>query len=188
MPSIQATLRPCTAQDIPAIHAIQLHFVLNTVITFALTPPSHQDLHQLWERVIADGHPYIAAVNDDNQLMGYAYASEFKTRKAYRHTVELSIFCHPDHTGKGVGPQLLSKLLDILRNPAHFPEYIPTPRSNDDRVRVVIACMSVDDTAWKNGLGLRDFYVKYGFEQVGHFKQVGHKFGKWFVLSSRVTA
>lgn len=42
---------------------------------------------------------------------------------------------------------------------------------------------SIDETTWNAGLGLRDFYEKHGFEEVGHMKQVGHKFNRWYVFS-----
>jgi phosphinothricin acetyltransferase len=51
---------------------------------------------------------------------------------------------------------------------------------------MVMAVMSVDETSWKNGLGLRDFYVKHGFEEVGHLKKVGHKFDRWCVSKKAV--
>ncbi|KAF2027069.1 hypothetical protein EK21DRAFT_91837 [Setomelanomma holmii] len=76
---------------------------------------------------------------------------------------------------KGLGAALLQKVFEILKTPEQFPEFISTPRNEDNKVRAILACMSVDETMWEKGLGLRDFYVKHGFKEVGHMKNVGHK-------------
>ncbi|KAF2004789.1 hypothetical protein P154DRAFT_484877 [Amniculicola lignicola CBS 123094] len=123
--------------------------------------------------------PFITAKNEQGEVIGYAYCGTFRERKGYRHTVELSLFCRFDSVGKGVGAQLLTKVIDIIKEPGEFPEYITTPRSEDDKVRMVMACMSVDETSWNNGLGLRDFYIRHGFEQVGYMNKVGEKMGRW---------
>ncbi|KAF2467333.1 acyl-CoA N-acyltransferase [Lindgomyces ingoldianus] len=180
MVSSAATLRPCSPADIAAITSILDYYVRNTVITFALTPASRDELLRKRDAILHERLPYIVAVNDEQEVIGFTYATGFRgERKGYRHTVELSLFCHPSYTAKGVGPLLLNKLLAVLKAPEQYPEYICTPRNEDEKVRMVMACMSVDDTAWKEGLGLRDFYVKHGFEEVGHFKKVGHKFDRW---------
>ncbi|PSN71336.1 acetyltransferase [Corynespora cassiicola Philippines] len=180
MPPPAATLRPCSEADIPAIHSILEHYVLNTVTTLALDPSPPQDIRQTWLDVVAQRLPYVVAVDQAQHVVGFAYATGYRSaRRGYRHTVELSLFCHPDHTGAGVGSRLLRKLTDILTSPEQFPDYVSVPRGDDDKVRSVIACMSVDESGWKKGLGLRDFYLKHGFDDVGHLRNVGHKFGTW---------
>ncbi|KAF2122375.1 acyl-CoA N-acyltransferase [Lophiotrema nucula] len=180
MTSTRATLRPCTEADIPGIAAIQEHYVLNTVITFATTAPSQEELLKNRKAIVDQGLPYIVAVSDGEQVVGYSYASGFRgARRGYRHTVEFSLFCHPEWQAKGIGSRLLTKLIDVLKAPEQFPEYVASPRSEDEKIRVVIACMSVDETSWEKGLGLRDYYVKHGFEEVAHLKKVGHKFDRW---------
>lgn len=188
MPFPAATLRPCCVDDIPAITAIVEYYILNTVITFALTPIPQDEILQKWKAVLSENYPYIVAVDEKQELVGFSYASGFRSeRKGYRHTVEMSLFCRPDCTAKGIGSQLLQKLIEIIKAPDEFPEYIATPRDEDNKIRQVLAVMSVDETGWKNGLGLRDWYLKHGFEEVGHMKKVGHKFGRWSVFSRRVT-
>ncbi|KAF2245736.1 acyl-CoA N-acyltransferase [Trematosphaeria pertusa] len=182
MISTASTLRllPCAEEHIPRIRAILEHYVLNTVITFSLVPPTEEDVFQNWKAVLDQRLPFIVAVGDEDQVLGFTYATGFRSaRKGYRHTVELSLFCHPDHTAKGIGRRLLTTLIDVLRSPEKFPEYVDKPRSDDDKVRMVLACMAVDESGWENGLGLRDFYVSHGFEEVGHLKRVGHKFDTW---------
>jgi L-amino acid N-acyltransferase YncA len=188
MAAISCTLRPCQPDDIHAITAILEHYVLNTAITFALTPASHAEILQKWKTVVDNGFPYIVAVDSEQQVAGFCYASGFRSeRKGYRHTAELSLFCHPQHTAKGIGSQLLQKLIEILRAPARFPEYVTKPQSEDDRILQLIACMSLDESGRNQGLGLRDFYIKHGFEEVGHLKKVGRKFNRWYVWQRCVT-
>ncbi|KAH7072113.1 acyl-CoA N-acyltransferase [Paraphoma chrysanthemicola] len=175
-------LRACQTSDIPAIRDIAEHYVNNTVITLALEPPLDDDIAQSWRRSVAEGLPYIVAVDEQDAVLGFCSAGLFRGgggRGGYRHTVELSLFCHPGHMKEGIGSALLQKVIDILRAPDQFPDFIDTPRAEHSSVRAVLACMSIDETMWKNGLGLRDFYVKHGFKEVGHMKNVGHKFDRW---------
>tara|TARA_R110002003_G_scaffold45_12_gene3561 strand:- start:19802 stop:20383 length:582 start_codon:yes stop_codon:yes gene_type:complete len=184
-------LRACQHSDIPAIRSIAEYYVNNTVITLALDPPSHDDIAQSWKASTTQGLPYIVAVDDQDVVLGFCSAGTFRGgggRGGYRHTVELSLFCHPDHMKKGVGSALLQKVIAILKAPERFPEFIGTPREEHSKVRAVLACMSVDETMWKKGLGLRDFYVKHGFEEVGHMRNVGHKFDRWYACASNARA
>lgn len=180
-----ATVRldACTQSHLPAIQEILTYYVHNTVITLALLPPSLDEVRASWLKSTTQGLPYIVALDEHNIVLGFCYAGEFRGgggRGGYRHTVEFSLFCHPDHMKKGIGAQLLQKLVDILKSPSQFPDYVSVIRKEDEQVRVLLSCMSVDETTWKNGLGLRDFYIKHGFEQVGHMKKVGHKFDRWY--------
>lgn len=185
MASSASTLRllACTEDHIPAIHKILEHYVLNTVITLALTPSSQDEIRQNYRQVVGQKLPFVVAV-DGEHVVGFTYATGFRSaRGGYRHTVELSLFCDPSHTSKGIGSILLKTLIDVLKHPEASLEDVVEPRSEDEKIRTVIACMSVDETGWRNGLGLRDFYVKHGFEEVGHFRKVGRKFDRWCVSS-----
>ncbi len=182
-PSATTRLRACREVDIPAIRDILEYYVLNTVLTLALTPPSHQDVHGNWSKSVNQGLPYIVAVDEEeDKVLGFCSANEFRGaggKAGYRHTVELTLYCHPDHMKKGLGSALLDKLVEILKSPELCPDFVDQLRLVDSRVRVLLACMSVDENTWNEGLGLRDFYVKHGFTEVGHMKHVGHKFDRW---------
>jgi L-amino acid N-acyltransferase YncA len=149
----------------------------------ALDPPTTEDIRNSWNASTSKNLPYIVAVDaEDDNILGFCSAGHFRGgggRAGYRHTVELSLFCHPKHVKRGVGSMLLDKLIDVLKAPEQFPEIVSTPRIAEDKVRMLIACMSVDETTWNEGLGLRDFYVKHGFVEVGHLKKVGHKLDRW---------
>ncbi|EOD44180.1 putative gnat family n-acetyltransferase protein [Neofusicoccum parvum UCRNP2] len=187
-PSSSLTLRPARASDVPELHAINAHFVENTVLTFVTTPLSYPDFFNKYHSIRSSGLPYIVALDasadDPDAPIGSVRVSHFRGSQAdaYRHTVELSLFCHPEHTGKGVGSALLTRLLDVLRRPEEWgEEWIGKEWCRDDvRVREVIGVMAVDDQSeWKGGLGLKEWYERFGFEEVGRLRRVGRKFGRW---------
>jgi L-amino acid N-acyltransferase YncA len=170
--------------DLAHINQIHRYFVENTVVTFSTVPKTDEQVLSGYKSVISSGLPYIVATDGDSgAVLGFTYASSFRSSKSgYRHTVELSLFCHPEQTGKGIGTSLLKKLLDVLREPKLHPEYVGHARSEDEKVRQVIACMAIDDIGDKGGLRLKEFYQKFGFEEVGHLRKVGHKFDRWQVF------
>ena len=175
------TIRPAEEGDVRGINEIYTYYVEHTVITFSMTPYGYDDALKAYKAVIEQGLPYIVAVDQESETIhGYCYASGFRgQRGAYRHTVEFSLFLDHEHKGKGTGSLLLKTMLQVLRNPENFSEYVKTPRPADSKIRNVIGCMSVDESGPGKGLGLKHFYERFGFEEVGHLKKVGHKFDRW---------
>ena len=93
------------------------------------------------------GLPYIVAEdNSTHCIIGYSYVSSFRGIKpGYRHSLELSLFCHPDHVRKGLGRAILVKMIDILKDPDSYKEgWFEGTRLFEFRPRQLIACMSVD--------------------------------------------
>lgn len=105
------TLRDATASDIPAITAIYRESVLNGVASYEMTPPDEAEMAARFSLITGNGYPYIAAVDAGGLLLGYAYASAFRTRTAYRFLVEDSIYLAPEARGQGVGKALLAELI-----------------------------------------------------------------------------
>ena len=98
---------------------------------------------------------------------------------SYGHTVEITIFVRHGHTDKGVGTTLMKALLYALRKTKHVSReagYENNPQEYD--IRHVLAIMSVDDETPKKGLELRNWYLHWGFQQVGRLKNVGFKNGR----------
>jgi L-amino acid N-acyltransferase YncA len=85
----------------------------------------------------------------------------------FRHTVELSLFYHPGNLKRGIGSQLLMKLMEVLRARVQFPDFIPTSRPEDQKERIVLACMNADETTSTGCESL----VRHGFEEVDHMKE-----------------
>ncbi len=135
-------------------------------MTFAEEPRSLAEYETDYETITATQRlPYLVAVDTSSSaVVGYSNAHLFHTRAAYRFTVEISLFCDPTCTGRGLGSRLLESLLDALRDPAAHPELAP-PGARDD-VKNVIALMAVDPNGKGDGLALKAFYERFGFVQV----------------------
>ncbi|QQM30125.1 N-acetyltransferase [Martelella lutilitoris] len=108
---MSVTIRPATAEDINAITEIYAESVLNGVASYELEPPTRAEMTARMETIAAGGFPYFAAVEND-ALLGYAYASAFRTRPAYRWLVENSVYLAPQARGRGVGKLLLLRLVE----------------------------------------------------------------------------
>lgn len=105
--------------------------------------------------------PVIVALQDD-QVVGYASYGDWRAFDGYRHTVEHSVYVHPDHQGKGIGQQLMAALIDIAR---------------ERGVHVMIAGIETGNS------GSVHLHHKLGFVITGQMPQVGTKFGRWLDLT-----
>jgi len=149
-------IRPATTADAAPICAIYNHYVLETTITFeeAAVPPAemesriHETLPSLpwlvWEGGIA--------------IQGFAYASKWKGRCAYRHSAEVTVYVDPKSIGRGIGTKLYEVLLADLRQ---------------HNFHAVIGGIALPNAA---SIALHE---RLGFRKVAHFEQVGWKFGRW---------
>ncbi|MCO5056727.1 MAG: N-acetyltransferase family protein [Rhizobiaceae bacterium] len=108
MPSL--TIRPAAMADIPAITRIYGHAVENGTGSYELEPPTEAEMARRFRTFVDDGFPYLVAA-DDGGIQGYAYAGAFRPRRAYRFTVENSVYVHPDAHRRGVGRALLEALV-----------------------------------------------------------------------------
>ena len=152
------TLRPATAADIAAITAIYRPAVLTGTASFELEPPSEEEMLRRFEAIVQAGYPYFVA-ELDGRLAGYAYANAYRTRPAYRFTVEDSVYIAPDMQGKGIGGALLAALIDAC-----------TARG----LRQMIAI--IGDSAQHASIAL---HRRQGFTFCGTIHSVGYKFDRW---------
>jgi L-amino acid N-acyltransferase YncA len=102
-------IRPAAPRDLGAVAAIFSHYVTSSVVTFEVTPPTVQDWRQTRDDLAARGLPFVVC-ECDGEVAGYAYAAPWRTKPAYRHTVESTIYLAPDRTGRGLGRRLLRAL------------------------------------------------------------------------------
>ncbi len=151
-------IRDGTEADFEAITAIYAYNVLNGTGTFALEPPSQDEMLAGFHAIRAMRLPYIVAIEDD-EVVGYAYAAPFRTRPAYRYGVEDSIYLAPEAIGKGVGKALLKRLIDMC-----------TARGLYSMIAVI------GDSANAASLGV---HQTCGFTQTGVLPNAGFKFGRW---------
>ncbi len=149
-------IRPVTPHDSQAIAEIYNHYVLHTAISFEIAPLTAE---QMQERIchISAHYPYWV-YEEGGKILGYCYAHEWKERPAYCHTWETTVYLHKDCIGRGIGRQLMQRLIESCRaKGAH----------------ALIACITDNNEASKR------FHLQLGFEQVSRFKQVGQKLGSW---------
>jgi L-amino acid N-acyltransferase YncA len=149
-------IRPCTPADATAICDIYNHYVRETVVTFEETPVTHGEMAQRISDVTSR-LPWLVW-QEAGAILGYAYATPWKSRAAYRHSVESSIYLAPQATGRGIGPSLYKALVAELRQ---------------KDVHCVIGGAALPNPASVS------LHQKLGFTKVAEFKQVGFKFGRW---------
>lgn len=160
MPATPAAcvVRDATEADLDAIHAIYAHHVRHSVASFEETPPDVDELRDRRDAVLRHGLPYLVA-ECDGRIAGYAYATPYRTRSAYRHTIEDSIYIDDAQRGRGIGRALLAALL---------------ARCEAGPWRQMIAVIADGGTG-----GSTSLHRAFGFEPAGVLKAVGFKHGRW---------
>ncbi|KAF8215181.1 hypothetical protein K438DRAFT_1800837 [Mycena galopus ATCC 62051] len=98
------------------------------------------------------------------------------SHKAYCHTVEITVFVHPEHLTQGIGSAMMNDLLFKLKNPDSLEGWT---LSKAPVIAEVLCIMALDATAKDSGYSLRDWYIRFGFREVGRLERVGFKFGVW---------
>ncbi len=153
------TIRSAAINDIPQIQAIYELAVLSGTASFELEPPDIRQMQQRYEALCAEDFPYLVAQEVDGTVLGYAYASFYRTRPAYRFTVEDSVYLSPQAQGKGLGTKLLQGIITACE-------------AKNFRQMIGI----VGDSQHKASIKL---HKKLGFEVVGTFKNIGWKHETW---------
>lgn len=151
-------IRRAVTDDLDAIAEIYAHHVLTGVATFELTPPDSDEWRQRFDTIAEREFPFVAATLD-GEVAGYGYCAPWKTRPAYRHTVEDSVYLAPGAVGLGIGGRLLDTLLSECVGAG---------------VRQVIAVVVDSDGAASVAL-----HRNRGFVEVGRLTAVGFKHGQW---------
>jgi L-amino acid N-acyltransferase YncA len=151
-------IRPTTAADLPAITGIYEHAVLHGTATFELIPPDLAEMTRRFDALMEGGFPYFVATLD-GRVVGYAYAGAYRPRPAYRFTVENSVYLEPAIHRRGIGMQLLQRLI---------------VESEARGYRQMIAV--IGDSANAGSIGV---HTKCGFDMIGTHPNVGFKFGRW---------
>jgi L-amino acid N-acyltransferase YncA len=154
----RVSIRPARPRDIPHITGIYAPAVLTGTASFELVPPSPAEMLRRYRTIVDAGFPYLAA-EIDGVLAGYAYASAYRPRSAYRFTVEDSVYVAPSAHGKGVGTALLSGL-------------ITASELRGDRQMIAV----IGDSAQAASIAL---HARAGFTYAGLLPTIGHKFGRW---------
>lgn len=151
-------IRPSIAADLPAVTAIYAENVIHGTGTFELDAPSLDEMRDRWEDVQAHGLPWLVA-ELDGDVVGYAYAHQFRPRPAYRYCVEDAVYLAPAARGHGTGTALLTELIALCEKAG---------------MRQMVALIGDSDN-----LGSRGVHRKLGFTETGVMKSAGWKHGRW---------
>lgn len=150
-------IRPARTLDAAAICGIYNYYVANTTISFEDEPVSIAEMAQRIGDIVSADLPWLVLLEGD-RLIGYAYATKWRARAAYRYSVESSVYVDPRQTGQGAGRMLYQALLEELR-------------ARD--LHLVIGGIAQPNEA---SVALHE---RLGFRKVAHFAEVGMKFGQW---------
>jgi phosphinothricin acetyltransferase len=151
------SIRPVKESDAGRLARIYNHYVSGTCITFETDPISAAEMSQRVSESVSASLPWLVAEQSD-EVVGYAYASKWKGRCAYRFSVESTVYLDASHTGKGIGFQLYAALIAAIR---------ATP------MHAVIGGIALPN---QQSIGLHE---RLGFKKVAHFEQVGFKHDRW---------
>ncbi len=155
-PIIKGLIRNVSPDDASQICEIYNYYVLNTIITFEESSVSEFDMRNRIEQ-IKHKFPWIVYENQ-GIILGYAYAGEWKSRCAYKHSVESTVYLKKGEEGHGIGTILYEELIKRLKS---------------SNIHAVIGGIALPNSA---SVALHE---KFGFEQIGQFKEVGYKFDIW---------
>jgi L-amino acid N-acyltransferase YncA len=150
------SIRLATKDDCASILEIYAPYITNTVITFEYQIPTIDEFRERMIKV-QSSYPWLVC-EVDGRVAGYAYASRFREREAYSWSVDFSVYIKPEHQGKNIGKALYTALFELLKLQGYYNAY---------------AGVAVPNTK-SEGL-----HESFGFKEIGVYRNVGYKFGKW---------
>ena len=151
-------LRPCREDDLPAVTAIYAHAVTTGRASFEIEPPDEAEMGRRRAALVVGGYPYFVAERAGT-VVAYAYAGPYRTRPAYRGTVETSVYVRPDQAGQGLGRRLLARLVDEA-SAAGFRQMVAVIGDSQNAASIAL-------------------HAGLGFRSVGVLESVGWKHGTW---------
>jgi phosphinothricin acetyltransferase len=150
-------IRNVISEDVVDICRIYNWYVSQTIISFEETLVSADEMRQRIQDITSQGFPWIV-VEQEGNLAGYAYASKWRPRPAYKNTVEATVYLDQKFLGMGLGKNLYTEVLRQLKEAGYHSAMGVIALPNEASVRL---------------------HEKMGFEKAAHFKEVGFKFNQW---------
>lgn len=151
------SIRVATAADADHIAEIYNHYIANTVVTFEEEPVAANEMCRRIDEVFGASLPWLVA-ESAGRVIGYAYATKWKARSAYRFSVETTVYLAYGLGKLGLGSRLYEELFRLLK---------------EQGIHAAIGGIALPNDA---SVALHE---KFGMHKVAHFEQVGFKFGKW---------
>lgn len=155
-------IRDAEAKDVPAILALYNHAVRETTAAWTNTEETLDDRLTWFESRKKQGFPVIVAVDEDDQVAGFASYGPFRAKEGYRFTVEHTVYVDPARHRQGIGRTLMIRLMDI---------------AEAGGIHVLVGGVDGDNSA---SIALHE---ALGFEVTGRLPQTGTKFGRWLDLA-----
>ena len=155
-----AVIGPAGAADLGRVAEIFAHYVTHSVVTFETEPPTVADWQVRLDTLASRGLPFLVA-RTGGEVAGYAYASPWRPKPAYRHTLEDTVYLAPGETGRGLGRRLLAELLS---------------RAGQTGARQMVAVIADAGADSEASVAL---HRALGFAHAGRLAAVGHKHGRW---------
>lgn len=152
-------VRPAVPDDLPRLTEIYNHYVAETSITFDITPFTVEERRAWFGAHPASGPHRLLVAVADGTVAGYATSSPFRPKPAYATSVEVSVYCAPGVTGRGLGGALYTALFAALEGEDVHRAYAGIALPNDASLRL---------------------HRRFGFRDVGVYEQVGRKFGRYW--------
>ena len=156
--AMKIRIRDAALTDVSVITEIYRESVMNGIGTYELDPPSEIEMTARFNTIATQNYPYLIAEDENGAILGYAYASPFRTRAAYRYLAEDSVYVSSEARGLGIGGRLLDTLLS---------------RTASLGIRQMVAVIGGANPA---SVAVHE---KAGFKHVGRMPASGFKFGEW---------
>jgi phosphinothricin acetyltransferase len=152
-PSKAGFVRAVKEEDLPALLKLYNHYAVHSTCTFDLKALSEAEF-----RPKLSYKPFLV-YEETGRILGYSYASKWRQKPAYDHTVESTVYVDHQEGGKGIGSTLYAALIETL--------------ADEKTVKSIIACVTLPNESSVK------LHHRFEFEKVGHFKEVGRKFDQW---------
>ena len=156
---VDLLIRPAAIDDLPGLTEICNHYTIHTPITFDLEPFTVEQRRAWFEKFADTGRHRLLVAVDGGTVAGFAGTSQFRAKAAYDTTVETTIYCAPEATGRGIGSMLYAALFEALRG---------------EDIRMAIAGITLPND------GSVRLHERFGFVRVGLMHGVGRKFGQYW--------
>lgn len=154
---MEVSIRSINVDDAAGVAVIYNHYVSNTYFTFETEPVAVESVTQRISQTMNHQLPWLVAETEGG-IVGYAHASKWKERFAYRYSVESTLYVAGEHAGQGIGLRLYSALIDATRKASMHSMVGGIALPNEPSVRL---------------------HERLGFRKVAHFEQVGYKLDRW---------
>ncbi len=152
-------VRPGSEADLTRINEIYNHYVVNTPVTFDIEPITMPQRRRWFERYAESGTHRLLVVEAGGVVVGYADSHQYHARQAYDTTVEVTAYCAPEATGRGIGTRLYTALFEAIQG---------------EDVRTALAGMTLPNAA------SAALHERFGFSLYGVQHDVGRKFGRYW--------